>query len=175
MKSLKSSSIFTSIFTSNNSILLIIFVFIFIAVSMFFLIQKTTEKQDIHNKNIIEEKESQNVKIEGGRGEGEMMNSIRNANNNNNGDNGGNGDNSDSYNTEHNTVTGTFHDEVGLFIKKEEPRPEIYSHSQKYIPPFNTGTETRCGARHVNRPIENNNVQSCVNSDLVKVSSDASY
>jgi hypothetical protein len=66
-------------------------------------------------------------------------------------------------------------DEVGLFIKKEEPRPEIYSHSQTYIPPFNTGTETRCGARHVNRPIENNNVQSCVNSDLVKVSSDASY
>jgi len=133
---------------------------------MFFIIQKTTEKKDIHNKKIIEEKDSQNIKIEGGRGEGGMMNGIGN---------GDNGDNSDSYNTEHNTVTGTFQDEVGLFIKKEEPRPEIYSHSQTYIPPFNTGTETRCGARHVNRPIENNNVQSCVNSDLVKVSSDASY
>jgi len=172
MKSLKSSSIFTSIFTSNNSVILIIFVFIFIAVGMFFLIQKTTEKKDIHNKKIIEEKDAQNIKIEVGRGEGGMMNSIGNANNNNNGDNG---DNGDSYNTEYNTVTGTFQDEVGLFIKKEEPRPEIYSHSQTYIPPFNTGTETRCGARHVNRPIENNNVQSCVNSDLVKVSSDASY
>ena len=164
MKSLKSSSIFTSIFTSNNSVILIIFVFIFIAVGMFFLIQKTTEKKDIHNKKIIEEKDAQNIKIEGGRGEGGMMNSIGNS------DNDGYSDN-----TEHNTVTGTFQDEVGLFIKKEEPRPEIYSHSQTYIPPFNTGTETRCGARHVNRPIENNNVQSCVNSDLVKVSSDASY
>jgi len=174
MKSLKSSSIFTSIFTSNNSVILIIFVFIFIAVGMFFLIQKTTEKQEIHNKKIIEEKDSQNIKIEGRGGDG-MMNSIGNANNNNNSDNGDNDGYSDSYNTEYNTVTGTFQDEVGLFIKKEEPRPEIYSHSQTYIPPFNTGTETRCGARHVNRPIENNNVQSCVNSDLVKVSSDASY
>ena len=36
MKSLKSSSIFTA----NNSVLLIIVVFIFIAVGMFFLIQK---------------------------------------------------------------------------------------------------------------------------------------
>ena len=176
MKSLKSSSIFTSIFTSNNSVILIIFVFIFIAVGMFFLIRKTTEKQEIHNKKIIEEKDSQNIKIEGGGGGGMgMINSIGNANNNNNGDNGDNGGYSDSYNTEYNTVTGTFQDEVGLFIKKEEPRPEIYSHSQTYIPPFNTGKETRCGARHVNRPIENNNVQSCVNSDLVKVSSDASY
>ena len=168
MKSLKSSSIFTS----NNSVILIIFVFIFIAVGMFFLINKTTKKQEIHNKNIIEEQESQNVKIEGGGGMG-MTNSRGNANNNS--DNGGNDGYSDSYNTEYNTVTGTFQDEVGLFIKKEEPRPEIYSHSQTYIPPFNTGKETRCGARHVNRPIENNNVQSCVNSDLVKVSSDASY
>ena len=41
MKSLKSSSIFTA----NNSVVLIIFVFIFIAVGMFFLIQKTTEKK----------------------------------------------------------------------------------------------------------------------------------
>ena len=99
MKSLKSSSIFTSIFTSNNSVILIIFVFIFIAVGMFFLIQKTTEKKDIHNKKIIEEKDAQNIKIEVGRGEGGMMNSIGNANNNNNGDNG---DNGDSYNTEYN-------------------------------------------------------------------------
>lgn len=168
MKSLKSSSIFTSIFTSNNSLVLILFVFTFIAIGMFFLIQKTTEKQkqDSPNKKIIEEKDSQHIKNEG---EVEMINNIGNANNNDN------GDNTDSYNTEYNTVTGTFQDEVGLFIKKEEPRPEIYSHSQTYIPPFNTGKETRCGARQVNRPIENNNVQGCVNSDLVKVSSDASY
>jgi hypothetical protein len=164
MKSLKSSSIFTA----NNSVVLIIFVFSFIAIGMYFLIQKTTEKQkqDNSSKKIIEEKESEHVKNERG-GQGGMMNSIGNANDND--------DNTDSYNTEYNTVTGTFQDEVGLFIKKEEPRPEIYSHSQTYIPPFNNGKETRCGARQVNRPIENNNVQSCVNSDLVKVSSDASY
>jgi hypothetical protein len=166
MKSLKSSSIFTA----NNSVVLIIFVFSFIAIGMFFLIQKTTEKQkheqDNSSKKIIEEKESEHVKNERG-GQGGMMNGIGNSNDND--------DNTDSYNTEYNTVTGTFQDEVGLFIKKEEPRPEIYSHSQIYIPPFNNGKETRCGARQVNRPIGNNNVQSCANSDLVKVSSDASY
>ena len=58
MKSLKSSSMFTA----NNSVVLIIFVFIFIAVGMFFLIQKTTEKEnqnklDKQNKLIEEKKQ----------------------------------------------------------------------------------------------------------------------
>ena len=84
-------------------------------------------------------------------------------------------DSNEPFNTDYNTVTETFSDEVGLFIKKDETRPEVYSHNPIYIPPFNTGKETRCVTRQVNRPDETNNVQSCLNSDLVKVSSDASY
>jgi uncharacterized protein YneF (UPF0154 family) len=164
MKSLKSSSIFTA----NNSVLLIIVVFIFIAVGMFFLIQKTTEKEkqnkvDEKNKK-IEEKNIENVVVNNGS----KNSGIANINNMEN-------DSNEPFNTDYNTVTETFSDEVGLFIKKDETRPEVYSHNPIYIPPFNTGKETRCVARQVNRPDETNNVQSCLNSDLVKVSSDASY
>jgi hypothetical protein len=162
MKSLKSSSIFTA----NNSVLLIIFVFIFIAVGMFFLIQKTTEKEKQHKEDEknkkIEEKNIKNVEVNNDSKNGGVMN-INNM------------DSSESFNTDYNTVSETFSDEVGLFIKKDETRPEVYSHNPIYIPPFNTGKETRCVARQVNRPDQTNNVQSCLNSDLVKVSSDASY
>ena len=163
MKSLKSSSIFTA----NNSVVLIIFVFFFIAVGMFFLIQKTTEKQDqdkLEKKNrLIEEKNNLNtpqVTTD------DASSGIKNINNS---------ENAESCNTDYNTVTETFRDEIGLFIKKDETRPEVYSHNPIYIPPFDTGKETRCVTRQVNRPEETNNVQSSLNSDLVKVSSDASY
>jgi hypothetical protein len=86
-----------------------------------------------------------------------------------------NNNNNDAFNTDYNTVTETFKDEVGLFIKKDETRPEMYSHSPVYIPPFNAGKETRCVTRQVNRPNETNVVQSCLNSELVKASSDASF
>jgi cell division protein FtsL len=162
MKSLKSSSIFTA----NNSVLLIIFVFIFIAVGMFFLIRKTTEKEkqnkaDEMNRK-IEENKQENIEVNNGS----KNSGVENINNM---------DSSESFNTDYNTVSETFSDEVGLFIKKDETRPEVYSHNPIYIPPFNTGKETRCVTRQVNRPEETNNVQSCLNSDLVKVSSDASY
>jgi hypothetical protein len=163
MKSLKSSSIFTA----NNSVVLIIFVFIFIAVGMFFLIQKTTEKQEqdkLEKKNrIIEEKNNLNMPNVTTNDESSGIKNINNS------------ENTESFNTDFNTVTETFRDEIGLFIKKDEARPEIYSHNPVYIPPFDTGKETRCVTRQVNRPEETNNVQSCLNSDLVKVSSDASY
>ena len=166
MKSLKSSSIFTA----NNSVVLIIFVFIFIAVGMFFLIQKTTEKenQDKLDKQskLIEEKNELNMPQVKNAASTSGVANINNMDN---------GNKNDSYNTDHNTVTETFRDEIGLFIKKDETRPEVYSHNPVYIPPFNTGKETRCVTRQVNRPEETNNVQSCLNSDLVKVSSDASY
>ena len=159
MKSLKSSSIFTA----NNSIPLIIFIFIFLGVGMFFLIQKTTEK---NNQNKLEK---QNRVIE------PLSNSSA-ANIDKNGmDNTDNNGNTDSFSTDYNTVTETFQDEVGLFIKKDETRPEMYSHSPVYIPPFNTGKETRCVTRQVNRPNETNVVQSSLNSELVKSSSDASF
>ena len=166
MKSLKSSSMFTA----NNSVVLIIFVFIFIAVGMFFLIQKTTEKenQDKLDKQskLIEEKNELNIpQVKNAASTSGVVN-INNTDNDNN---------NESYNTEYHTVTETFRDEIGLFIKKDETRPEVYSHNPVYVPPFNTGKETRCVTRQVNRPEETNNVQSCLNSDLVKVSSDASY
>ena len=163
MKSLKSSSIFTA----NNSVVLIIFVFLFIAVGMFFLIQKTTKKQEqdkLEKKNrIIEEKNELNIP---NVTTDATSSGIKNINNS---------ENAESFNTDFNTVTETFRDEIGLFIKKDEARPEVYSHNPVYIPPFDTGKETRCVTRQVNRPEETNNVQSCLNSDLVKVSSDASY
>ena len=166
MKSLKSSSIFTA----NNSVVLIIFVFIFIAVGMFFLIQKTTEKenQDKLDKQskLIEEKNELNIP---------QVKNVASTSGVNNINNSENQDKNDSYNTDYNTVTETFRDEIGLFIKKDETRPEVYSHNPVYVPPFNTGKETRCVTRQINRPEETNNVQSCLNSDLVKVSSDASY
>ena len=163
MKSLKS----LSIFTANNSVVLIIFVFLFIAVGMFFLIQKTTEKQEqdkLEKKNrIIEEKNELNIP---NVTTDATSSGIKNINNS---------ENTESFDTDFNTVTETFRDEIGLFIKKDEARPEVYSHNPVYIPPFDTGKETRCVTRQVNRPEETNNVQSCLNSDLVKVSSDASY
>jgi hypothetical protein len=169
MKSLKSSSIFTA----NNSIPLIIFVFIFLGVGMFFLIQKTTEKNNqnkLEKQNrVIEEKNILNKPME------PLSNSSA-ANIEKNGmDNTDNNGNTDSFSTDYNTVTETFQDEVGLFIKKDETRPEMYSHSPVYIPPFNTGKETRCVTRQVNRPNETNVVQSSLNSELVKSSSDASF
>ena len=159
---MKTSNILSNL-SPNNSILLIIFVFLFISVGMFFLIQRTTEKKkkDEEDKRyrLIEEKKED-----------------ANANNRENSNNGNNGNNvDDEYITQHNTVSGTFDDEVGLFIKKDETRPEIYSHSPIYLPPFNTGKETRCITRHINKPNSTIIVQSCSNSDLVKISSNASY
>lgn len=166
MKSLKSSSIFTA----NNSIPLIIFIFIFIGVGMFYFIQKTTEKNNqdkLEKQNrIVEEKNILNTpteKMSNSSPENMEISGVENTNNN------------DSLNTDYNTVTETFKDEVGLFIKKDETRPEMYSHSPVYIPPFNAGKETRCVTRQVNRPNETNVVQSCLNSELVKASSDASF
>jgi preprotein translocase subunit YajC len=163
MKSLKSSSIFTA----SNSIPLIIFIFIFLGVGMFFLIQKTTEKNNqdkLEKQNrIVEEKNILNTPEPLQSSGVANINNVENNNNN------------DAFNTDYNTVTETFKDEVGLFIKKDETRPEMYSHSPVYIPPFNAGKETRCVTRQVNRPNETNVVQSCLNSELVKASSDASF
>jgi hypothetical protein len=137
---------------------------------MFFLIQKTTEKenQDKLDKQskLIEEKNELNIPQVKNAASTSGVANINNSENQ---------DKNDSYNTDYNTVTETFRDEIGLFIKKDETRPEVYSHNPVYVPPFNTGKETRCVTRQINRPEETNNVQSCLNSDLVKVSSDASY
>ena len=150
----------SSMISPNNSVALIIFVFMFIAVGMFFLIQRTTEKQNQEKEDkknrIIEEKN----KLDNIQSTDEHKTNMKEE-----------GDNS----TEHNTVSETFQDEVGLFIKKDEMRPEMYSHSPIYIPPFDTGKETRCATRQINKPDGTMNVQSCSNSNLVKIASNASY
>ena len=173
---MKTSNLLSNL-SPNNSVVLIIFVFLFIAVGMFFLIQRTTEKkkkdeEDKKSRLIEERKEltNQNIKEHMDMGMGMDMGMDMKNINQNGGEVVG-----DSYTTEENTVTETFNDEVGLFIKKDKTHPEMYSHNPIYIPPFNTGKETRCIGRQVNKPNETNNVQSCANSDLVKVSSDASY
>jgi hypothetical protein len=177
---MKTSNLLSNL-SPNNSVLLIIFVFLFIAVGMFFFIQRTTEKkekdeEDKKNRLIEERKEltNQNIKEHMGMDMDMGMNMDMDMGMKNINQNGGEVE-SDSYTTEENTVTETFNNEVGLFIKKDETHPEIYSHNPLYIPPFNTGKETRCVTRHINRPNETINVQSCSSSDLVKMSSNASY
>lgn len=167
---MKTSNLLSNL-SPSKSILLIIFVFLFIAVGMIFLIQRTTEKkqkdeEDKKNRVIEERKELTNQNVKENM---DMDMSMKNINKN-----GGEVAN-DSYTTEDNTVRETFNDEVGLFIKKDKTHPEMYSHNPIYIPPFNTGKETRCVSRHINRPDGTMNVQSCSSSDLVKISSDASY
>ena len=181
MKSIKSSSIFTS----NNSIPLIIFVFIFIGVGMFFLIQKTTEKQQ--NKQAQQKSNSDDDSSSGVNLEQKIIKDSRNMpnqmNNNTSSNNQGNAQFLDN-------MSSPFSDEVGLFIKKDETNSgnggngnsnnnkvniNKYATSQHYIPPFGSGKETRCMERQVQRPNTTNDVSSTANSLLVKNSSNASY
>ena len=174
MKSIKSSSIFTS----NNSIPLIIFVFIFIGVGMFFLIQKTTEKQQ--NKQAQQKSNSDDDSSSGVNLEQKIIKDSRNMpnqmNNNTSSNNQGNAQFLDN-------MSSPFSDEVGLFIKKDETNSgnggngnsnnnkvniNKYATSQHYIPPFGSGKETRCMERQVKRPNTTNDVSSTANSLLVK-------
>jgi len=181
MKSIKSSSIFTS----NNSIPLIIFVFIFIGVGMFFLIQKTTEKQQ--NRQAQQNSNSDDDSSSSINLEQKIIKDSRNMsnqmNNNTSSNNQGNAQFLDN-------MSSPFSDEVGLFIKKDETNSgnggngnsngnkvniNKYATSQHYIPPFGSGKETRCMERQVKRPNTTNDVSSTANSNLVKNSSSASY
>ena len=181
MKNIKSSSIFTS----NNSIPLIIFVFIFIGVGMFFLIQKTTEKQQ--NKQDRQNSNSDDDSSSGVNLEQKIIKDSRNMpnqmNNNSSSNNQGNARFLDN-------ISSPFSDEVGLFIKKDDTNSgngsngnsngnkvniNKYATSQHYIPPFGSGKETRCMERQVKRPNTTNDVSSTANSLLVKNSSNASY
>ena len=182
MKSIKSSSIFTS----NNSIPLIIFVFIFIGIGMFFLIQKTTEKQqnkqDQQNSNSNSDNESSSsVSLEH-----KIIKDSRNMPNQNNNNTSSNNPGNSQF---LDNMSSPFSDEVGLFIKKDDTNSgngngngnsnkvniNKYATSQHYIPPFGSGKETRCMERQIKRPNTTNDVLSTANSNLVKNSSLASY
>lgn len=190
MKNIKSSSIFTS----NNSIPLIIFVFIFIGVGMFFLIQKTTEKQQNKQDRQNSNSDSNNDSSSGVNLEQKIIKESRNIqnqmnnSNNNSSNNQGNQGNAQFLDN----MSSPFSDEVGLFIKKDETNSgnggnggngnsnnkvniNKYATSQHYIPPFGSGKETRCMERQVKRPNTTNDVSSTANSLLVKNSSNASY
>ena len=183
MKSIKSSSIFTS----NNSIPLIIFVFIFIGVGMFFLIQKTTEKQQ--NKQDRQNSNSGDDSSSGVNLEQKIIKDSRNMPNQMNNSNNSSSNNQGNAQFLDN-MSSPFSDEVGLFIKKDETNSSNggngnsnnnkvninkYATSQHYIPPFGSGKETRCMERQVKRPNTTNDVSSTANSLLVKNSSNASY
>lgn len=178
MKSIKSSSIFTS----NNSIPLIIFIFIFIGVGMFFLIQKTTEKQKIKQDRIdstTSEDPSISVNLE--------KNIIIESRNKDNQNKMNNSPNTQSSSVFIENMSTPFSDEVGLFIQRDDSNSSFgasnsnkininkYSTAQHYIPPFGSGKETRCMDRQIKRPNTTNTVLSTANSDLVKTSSNASY
>ena len=183
MKSIKSSSIFTS----NNSIPLIIFVFIFIGVGMFFLIQKTTEKQQ--NRQAQQNSNSDDDSSSGVNLEQKIIKDSRNMPNQMNNNNNSSSNNQGNAQFLDN-MSSPFSDEVGLFIKKDETNSgnggngnsngnkvniNKYATSQHYIPPFGSGKETRCMERQVKRPNTTNDVSSTANSLLVKNSSNASY
>jgi hypothetical protein len=164
---------------------LIIFVFIFIGVGMFFLIQKTTEKQQ--NKQDRQNSNSDEDSSSGVNLEQKIIKDSRNMpnqmNNNTSSNNQGNAQFLDN-------MSSPFSDEVGLFIKKDDTNSgnggngnsngnkvniNKYATSQHYIPPFGSGKETRCMERQVKRPNTTNDVSSTANSNLVKNSSSASY
>jgi hypothetical protein len=169
MKSIVSSSMLTS----NKLIGLIIFIFIFIAIGMFFMIQKNTKKENerkMTNVNGDQQADSDEVNIIEARRNEQVTNAenerrYANRNTSYTGDTAG----------VSSPIVGSFQDEVGLFIKNEKPLPQSYAHAQKYIPPFGSGKETRCIERQINKPEGLDNVQYSAQSNLVKGSSDASY
>ena len=159
-----------SMLTSNNLIGLIIFVFIFIAFGMFFMIKRTTEKENerkMANVNSDQRADSDEIKI---------INASRNEQNANTNANANvNASSRKEVEDVSSPIVGSFQDEVGLFIKSDKPLPQAYSHMPTYIPPFGSGKETRCAERQINRPTGIDNVLYSAQSNLVKGSSDASF
>ena len=172
MKGFSSKSPF-SFLKKNESIPLIIFIFIFLGVGLYFFINKVTEKQqqDIADKKLAKQNDEVEVDIinSGNKdaasriaaSEAEAQADARPVNY---------GSVDPLYAT-----SSSFNDEVRLFIKKNNDNPEVYAHTPVYIPPFGTGKETRCTGRQVTPPVATTYVQSSLSSNLVKTSSDASY
>jgi hypothetical protein len=172
MRSFSSKSPF-SFLKTNDSIPLIIFVFIFLGVGLYFFINKLTEKknQDIADNKLA--KENDEVELNIINSEKKDIASRMAA--------AGEGQDTNLIHTKYasvdvlNSPTSTFNEEVKLFIKKGNENPEVYSHTPLYIPPFGTGKETRCVGRQVVPPTSTTYVQASLSSNLVKTSSDAAY
>jgi hypothetical protein len=176
MRSFSSKSPF-SFLKTNQSIPLIIFVFIFLGVGMYFFINKLTEKkeQDIVDKKLAKENDETELDIINS-GKKDIASRMMAADKT-----GGEGTDTNSIHKKYasvdvlNSPSSTFHEEVKLFIKQGNENPEVYSHTPVYIPPFGTGKETRCVGRQVTPPTSTTYVQASLSSNLVKTSSDAAY
>lgn len=171
MRSFSSKSPF-SFLKTNESIPLIIFIFIFLGVGLFFCINKLTEKQQQKIADAKLAKENDEVELNVVNSENKNIASrMADADQ-------GAGDALPNKYTEMDPLyapSTSFNEEVRLFIKKGNENPEEYSHTPAYVPPFGTGKETRCAGRQVIPPSSTTYVQSSLSSNLVKTSSDAAY
>ena len=171
MRSFSSKSPF-SFLKTNESIPLIIFIFIFLGVGLYFCINKLTEKQQQKIADAKLAKENDEVELNVVNSENKNIASrMADADQ-------GAGDALPNKYTEMDQLyapSTSFNEEVRLFIKKGNENPEEYSHTPAYVPPFGTGKETRCAGRQVKPPTSTTYVQSSLSSNLVKTSSDAAY
>jgi len=172
MRSFSSKSPF-SFLKTNDSIPLIIFIFIFLGVGLYFFINKVTEKQQQDIADAKSAKENDEVEISIVNSEKKDIVSRMASAQAQTGE--GPGPNKYAEMDPLYAPSTSFNEEVRLFIKKDNENPEVYAHTPVYIPPFGTGTETRCTGRQVKTPYSTNFVQSSLSSNLVKTSSDAAY
>lgn len=176
MRSFSSKSPF-SFFKTNDSIPLIIFIFIFLGVGLYFFINKLTEKQQQKMDDAKFAKENDEVELNVVNSENKDIASRMAAAQAqaNAGMGMGSGPNKYIGMDPLYAPSTSFNEEVRLFIKKGNENPEEYAHTPVYIPPFGTGKETRCAGRQVKPPSSTTYVQSSLSSNLVKTSSDAAY
>ena len=182
MRSFSSKSPF-SFLKTNESIPLIIFIFIFLGVGLYFFINKLTEKQQQNIADAKEARKNDEVELDIiNSGNKDIASRMAASDAQAQGQGQGQGQGSDaSGNIKYggmdplNSPTTSFNEEVRLFIKKGNENPEVYAHTPLYIPPFGTGKETRCIGRQVTPPSSTNYVQASLCSNLVKTSSDAAY
>lgn len=176
MRSFSSKSPF-SFFKTNDSIPLIIFIFIFLGVGLYFFINKLTEKQQQKMDDAKFAKENDEVELNVVNSENKDIASRMAAAQAqaNAGMGMGSGPNKYIEMDPLYAPSTSFNEEVRLFIKKGNENPEEYAHTPVYIPPFGTGKETRCAGRQVKPPSSTTYVQSSLSSNLVKTSSDAAY
>lgn len=176
MRSFSSKSPF-SFLKTNESIPLVIFIFIFLGVGLYFCINKLTEKQQQKNADAKLAAENDEVELNIVNSENKNIASRMAAAQSADAGTEASGAAPNKY-TEMDQLyapSTSFNEEVRLFIKKGNENPEEYSHTPVYVPPFGTGKETRCAGRQVKPPTSTTYVQSSLSSNLVKTSSDAAY
>jgi hypothetical protein len=178
MRSFSSKSPF-SFLKTNESIPLIIFIFIFLGVGLYFFINKLTEKQQQNIADAKSAKENDEVELNIVNSESkDIVSRMAAAQAQADAEAGiakGTTTNKGAEMDSLYAPSTSFNEEVRLFIKRGNENPEVYAHTPLYVPPFGTGKETRCTGRQINPPTSTTYVQSSLCSNLVKTSSDAAY